>query len=134
MSEGRDEAPEAVGWVEQLRAVLDEDERSAREATARSHTSRRMIDGRMVDVPTRPSRWRQSEWPPERVLDIVLAHRKILADYVTVMAIKDAAWAKMRAGALLTEREARECGEAERAETTLLRVLEHIAQGYGIET
>lgn len=117
----------------ELEQVLDEAQRAAETAIRQSHTSRRMVDGRMVDVPMRPPRWRSSAWTPEQVLDIVLAHRKILADYVTVSAIKDAAWAKMREGGLPSDREANECGRAELAQTTLWSVLEYIAQGYGIE-
>lgn len=69
--------------IAQLRAVLVEEERSAQAAIEKSHNSRRMVEGRMVEVPIRPSRWRESAWPPERVLRQVAAHRKMLDDCMT---------------------------------------------------
>ncbi len=69
-----------VAW---LRAQLDEDERTAREAEQRQTVSRRMIGRRVVEVPNQPlPQWRQSVWPPARVLREVEAKRRILGEIV----------------------------------------------------
>lgn len=61
-----------------LRARLDEDEQTAREALKRTTTTRRMIRGEMVEDTVQPSEWRRSVWPPARVLRDVEAKRRIV--------------------------------------------------------